>query len=408
MSVIRVLVLISVFSCWNLSVSAEKTPYTSVSVGSSANLSLPWPIQNSGAPYPHSEVITGFTLDWPTHRRFAQGSDNFQLTWADDNHLYGAWGDGGGFGGTNSRGRVSLGIARIEGLSTCYKGFNVWGGYNTENPATFEGKSWGMICIEKTLFMWIVPDKPEGKDYRNHYEYIELARSTDHGATWTKANWKFFSIENLTIPTFLNFGKANANTPTRFGDYVYSYFIHPESHDIEQQGPKGRALIVHKPGVIYLARASVGNIFVDKANHEFFRGLNNTGDPLWGTLNEKVPVFEDSNGVGWCLSASYNPNFQQVLLSTQHGANGQGTIGIFAAPNPWGPWTTVEYYNEDSPFGQIREGSTLPWNNNTFFVAFATKWFDGDTFTLNFTGAGLGKDNDSFNTVKGTFHNVTK
>ncbi len=59
-------------------------------------------------PYPKSEVTGGISLDWNTHQRFAQGSDNFQLTWAADDHLYGAWGDGGGFGGTNSEGRVGL------------------------------------------------------------------------------------------------------------------------------------------------------------------------------------------------------------------------------------------------------------------------------------------------------------
>jgi hypothetical protein len=36
-------------------------------------------------------------------------------------------------------------------------------------------------------------------------------------------------------------------------------------------------------------------------------------------------------------------------------------------------------------------------------VAFAAKWLDGNAFTLNFTGAGQGKDNDSFNTVRGMF-----
>ncbi len=50
-------------------------------------------------PYPPSDHIADIQLDWLTHQRHAQGSDNFQLTWADDNHLYGAWGDGGGFGG---------------------------------------------------------------------------------------------------------------------------------------------------------------------------------------------------------------------------------------------------------------------------------------------------------------------
>jgi hypothetical protein len=80
-------------------------------------------------------------------------------------------------------------------------------------------------------------------------------------------------------------------------------------------------------------------------------------------------------------------------------------MGIFAAPKPWGPWTTVEYYTAADPFGVRRPGSNLPWRNNVFFLAFATKWLseDGKSFTLNFTGAGQGSDNDSFNTVCGTF-----
>jgi len=87
------------------------------------------------APYPPSSVITDMSLDWSTHRRQAIGSDNWQLTWAQDDHQYGAWGDGGGFGGTNSNGRVGLGFGRIEGDWDNYRGFNVWGGKNPENPA---------------------------------------------------------------------------------------------------------------------------------------------------------------------------------------------------------------------------------------------------------------------------------
>ncbi|MBE0534752.1 MAG: hypothetical protein IH624_03720, partial [Phycisphaerae bacterium] len=44
------------------------------------------------APYPPSPVIADMSLDWSTHQREALGSDNWQLTWADDDHQYGAWG----------------------------------------------------------------------------------------------------------------------------------------------------------------------------------------------------------------------------------------------------------------------------------------------------------------------------
>src|SRR5687767_11439891 len=88
-------------------------------------------------PYPPSPVIARAEFDFSTHRRLAPGSDNWPTTWADDGHLYSAWGDGGGFGGTNSKGRVLLGVARIEGDASNYTGKNVWGGFEPEQPAQF-------------------------------------------------------------------------------------------------------------------------------------------------------------------------------------------------------------------------------------------------------------------------------
>ncbi len=70
---------------------------------------------DSELPYPKSEYIKDIKFDWSTHRREASGSDNWQCTWADDDNIYCAFGDGGGFGGSNDLGRVSLGYSRIEG-----------------------------------------------------------------------------------------------------------------------------------------------------------------------------------------------------------------------------------------------------------------------------------------------------
>lgn len=353
------------------------------------------------APFPSSPLIGDLEFDWSTHRRQAQGSDNFQLAWADDGHLYGAWGDGGGFGGSNSRGRVALGVARIEGDAPEYRGFNVWGGYAGERPATFGGKSWGMIGLAGVLHMWVVPDAPDGKRYRNHYEYVELASSSDHGATWRKAPWRFHQREDLTIPTFLNFGRGGEGMPVGFGDYVYTYFVAPESPLLEHQGPDGVGLIVHRPGRLHLARVLRGQVALKREAYEFFSGFDAAGRPVWGDIQSKAPVFIDPDGVGWCLSAVWHPTLRRVLLCTEHDASAKGALGFFDAPTPWGPWTTVKYFSKEQPFGDARPGSQLPWKPNVFFAAFASKWFDGDRFTLNFTGAGQGKDNDSFNTVAG-------
>lgn len=81
--------------------------------------------------------------------------------------------------------------ARIEGDCRDYRGFIVWDGKNAEHAAQFGGKSYGTICVHGVLYSWIVPDQPDTGGPRDHYRYIELARSTDHGAHWTKAEAVF-------------------------------------------------------------------------------------------------------------------------------------------------------------------------------------------------------------------------
>ena len=49
-------------------------------------------------PYPRSPIIRGITWAPPaTIFRQAKDSDNWPLTWADDDHIYTAYGDGTGF-----------------------------------------------------------------------------------------------------------------------------------------------------------------------------------------------------------------------------------------------------------------------------------------------------------------------
>ncbi|HEX2099056.1 MAG TPA: hypothetical protein VHF69_00245 [Candidatus Synoicihabitans sp.] len=361
------------------------------------------------APYPPSPVVADVELDWTTHRREAPGSDNWQLTWADDDQLYGFWGDGGGLGGTNDQGRVGLGFGRIEGGWQDYRGTNVWGGVDAANPAQFAGKSWGTISVDGVLYAWIVPDHPDpavlggGKEAaeawpRDHYRYIFLARSTDRGATWTRASWRWWREDDLTIPTFLNFGRDNAGARDA---YVYSYFVRPERPDVTQ-GNFG--LSVHRPGVLFLARARHDQLFDGRDAYEWFTGLVD-GQPQWGPLSAKRPVFEDPAGAGWSVSASHAPGINRYLLATEHETSSSGALGLFDAPEPWGPWTTVKYWTVEEPFGAQRPGSTLPWKHNVFFFSFVPKWWsaDGREFTLLFTGAGKGLDNDSLNTIRGRF-----
>jgi hypothetical protein len=325
-------------------------------------------------PYPPSQVVKEIEFDFSTHDRRAPGSDNWPVTWADDDHQYAAWGDGGGFGGTNGDGRVSLGVAHIEGPHDKHRGYNVWGGKNPKSRAQFGGKSYGILCVDGVLTMWVGPGSGTAS-----YREARLHKSSDHGSTWSKADWAFVKSDGLIMPTICQFGKDYSGARD---DYVYSYFI-------RLQGNPSK-LSVHKPGQIDLARVPKEKL-MDRSGYEFFAGLDARGRPRWtADLRARRPVFEDPRGVGWCMSVSYNAGLKRYLLCTEHGASFRGNLGIFDASEPWGPWTTVAC---ESNWGKF--GSTFFWN-------FSNKWLskDGRDFTIIFTGTG---SNDAWNTVRGKF-----
>jgi hypothetical protein len=149
-------------------------------------------------------------------------------------------------------------------------------------------------------------------------------------------------------------------------------------------------LKVQSPGQVELLRVPADKL-MDRSAYRLFAGLGANGNPGWTKhLSDRRPVFEDAGGVGWCLSVTYNAGLKRYLLCTEHGESFQGNLGIFDAPEPWGPWTTVCY---DTHWGGL--GPTFFWN-------FSSKWFsaDGRNFTMVFTGTDR---NDAWNTVKGAF-----
>ena len=327
-----------------------------------------------GSPYPPSRVIAGVEFDLSTHDRRAPGSDNWASTWAADDHIYVAWGDGGGFGGTNRAGRVSLGVARVEGGPSDYRGVNLWGGKDGLRKAAFGGKSYGILSLDGVLHMWFGPGSGVAS-----YVDTRLATSTDHGLTWKVADWAFKKPSRLIMPTFCQFGKDYAGARD---EYVYTYFVRHVGNP--------RKLQVHAPGAIDLARVHRDHL-LDRARYEFFTGLDADGTPGWTADPERrEAVFEDPTGVGWCFSVSYNPGLRRYFLATEHGATFKGNLGLFDAPEPWGPWTTVGYWGNWERLG------------STFYANIPTKWIsaDGLDFTLIFTGVGK---HDSWNTVRGRF-----
>lgn len=334
------------------------------------------PVQTKNPPYSYSEYIINTEFDWSSHIRLAPGSDNWPVTWAADGYQYTSWGDGGGFGGTNSDGRVSLGIARVKGTTDTYSGHNVWGGKDSENEAVFSGKSYGIIAIGNTLYMWVSP----GSNVAGYNE-SRLYKTENGGGSWTKAPWAFKKKDGLLHPTFLQFGKGYQNARD---NYVYMYAIHIKDSS---------KLKVQKPGEISLLRTDKKNL-MDKDSYTYFSGVDDSGIPLWTSdLSRQKPVFQDNNGVGWNCASSFNRGLNRYILTTEHSESLKGNLGIFEASQPWGPWYTV-FYKKWFGAGHIQP--------TTFFWNFSNKWLgeNGTEFVLIFSGI---DENDSWNTVAGKF-----
>jgi len=310
-------------------------------------------------PYPRSAVIR--QVDWSPAAsiiRRARGSDNWPLTWADDDSLYTAYGDGRGFE-PFVESKLSLGLARIQGSPPNIEGVNL---RSSSIESTGDGnkglKASGILMVKGTLYLCI-------RNVKNS----QLAWSDNHGLTWTKADWKF--EESFGCPTFLNFGRNYAGARDSFA-YLYS-------HDSDSAYTPADRMI--------LARTPITQIR-ERSAYQFFAGLDDRGQPTWTSdIQRRAAVFSHRQNC-YRSGITFHPALKRYLWCQILPGNDprfKGGLAIYDAPEPWGPWTTA-YFNTDWDVGP-GETASIP-----------TKWLgDEGTFHLVFSG------DDHFSVRKGTF-----
>ncbi len=349
--------------------NAVTVSFTSLPAGSAEIVTLIARPTLPPPPYPASPVLSDAVFDLAALVRLAPGSDLWPLTWGPDDNLYAGWGDGGGFGGTNSDGRVSVGFARIAGFPPGIDGRNVWGGKDAPNPTTFTGKPTGMLSSDGVLHAWILAAGAAPVDVR-------LARSFDLSQTWLLEAWSFPGVVGGFYPlTFVNFGRDNVGARD---DFVYLYGKKWSGGPDPYAGDDSHLARV--------PRAAVD----DRAQYEFFRGTNDAGDPLWSSdFGEASPAISDPSGID-APSVAYHYGLQRYLATTAHAQQAQ-KLSVFDAPEPWGPWTTVVYHENWGEWGASESlGYTLP-----------AKWIDLGDGTLWMVFSAGGNSLDSFNLVPG-------
>lgn len=321
-------------------------------------------------PYPLSTVIKGVTWDKSTQIQHGAGSDQWPMTWAADDSLYAAWGDGHGWKQEVNEEKKSLGVTRISGMPPAVHGSDTW----AVGPGSSFGKPDALIAFGKKLFMFWV----NGDSRFDHDSYSAV--SSDSGRTWTLGEERVFK----NVPTgfrvrgICQFGKDYAGAPD---NYLYVYFgmnRHPD---------------------IYLARVPKEKIF-EEDSYEWFAYRNGDGSATWiSDFNARSTVFHDNNGYLWHLSVVYNPGLKRYLLTKPHFTDGDdrgnilasiSSLGIFDAPTPWGPWTTVLY--EKNWLDKF-----VKFN---FIIPAKYLGKDGRTFWLAWSGW---PEYDNVNFMKGTF-----
>jgi CubicO group peptidase (beta-lactamase class C family) len=320
------------------------------------------PADGALAPYPPSEAIREVAFVPPsTIVRGAFHSDNWPITWADDDHQYTAYGDGRGFEPYTDE-TLSLGLAKVVGPPADFQGIN----QRSESGETYGhgptgAKASGMLAVDGVLYMWA----------RNAGN-AQLAWSSDRGQAWTWSGWKFTT--SFGCPTFLNYGQNYAGARD---EYVYVY-----SHDADSAYEPADRMV--------LARVHREHI-TDRDAYAFLLRLDAAGDPTWtADIRQRGAVFVHP---GLCRRSGISCNaglgrylWWQQRAEEEVDTRFEGGFGIYDAPQPWGPWTTAYF--------------TLEWDTGPGETgSFPTKWMsaDGQTGYLVFSG------NDYFSVRKATF-----
>jgi CubicO group peptidase (beta-lactamase class C family) len=313
----------------------------------------------SGPPYPPSPIIK--RIEWNPKEsiiRKAEGGDNWPITWSDDDALYTAYGDGNGFEPKLPR-KLSLGLAKVTGTPPEFTGINLRAPSIESTGDDRRGqKASGMLMVDGVLYLWL-----------RNVTNSQLAWSRDHGQKWMLADWKF--TNSFGAPTFLNFGKSYSGARDGF---VYVY-----SHDSDSAYvPSDRMILARVPK----------NKIKDRNVYEFFQNTGPDGPTWTKSIEHRGPVFRHP-GKCYRSGISYNPALKRYFwcqIIPGQDTRFAGGFGIYDAPEPWGPWTTV-FYTENWDVGPGETSS------------FPTKWFsaDGKTAWLLFSG------DDSFSVRQVTF-----
>lgn len=325
---------------------------------------------SSDAPYPPSTFIT--KLKW-SHtvvkmKGYANG-DNWPIAWMHEDSQLTAFCDGRGFSENDPD--LSLGFARVYGDPPEFHADNIKSDADTPVGWGNKGiKASDMIAVDSVLYMFVRNYRPSDSD---DFTNSRLACSTDSGVSWTWANWHF--SDTFGCPAFVQFGKDYEGSRD---EHVY---IASQAND---------NAYAYSPDIV-MARVKVNSV-MDRSRYTFFGGISENGHPTWvEEIAGQRPIFTDPKGTQR-IAITYNTGIGRYILTTSHlvgkKATHRAALGVFEAPEPWGPWSTVYYDDHWS----VQDGRDC----RTYHHRFPPKRMTDDGRTMWLLCSGLDCDLYSF------------
>jgi len=321
------------------------------------------------APYPPSSLVS--ELKWsPTvvkMKCYANG-DNWPISWIHDDSQLTAFCDGKGF----SKGDpdLSLGFAWIHGDPPDFRAENIRSDADTPTGWGAKGiKASDMIAVDDVLYMFVRNYKPPGSD---DFTNSRLACSTNFGVSWMWANWHF--SDTFGCPAFVQFGK---NYQGARAEYVY---IASQAND---------SAYCYSPDIV-LARVNKSAV-MNRNKYTFFGGIKNSQAIWFKNIAKRKPIFTDPKGTQR-IAITYNAGLGRYILTSSHLTGKKAThtaaLGVFEAPEPWGPWSTIYYDDHWS----VRDGKDC----RTYHHRFPAKWISANGKIMWLLYSGLDCDLYSF------------
>lgn len=285
---------------------------------------------------PNDPVILDASIEAPPLEPFPSHGDIWMSTWAEDDALYLAWGDGCGPGLEESKPLCAelyrdSGVARLTGdppwFTNCAEPEHCVAARGIPNGVSMDtnrdDKPSSLLALDGRL-LW-AGHSPLWEPRLGY-----LAVSDDSGEQWQEVFGSPWRIETASPFRCLMFIAMGRNYELNQDGYVYALGIGWE-WDWDVIGD----------GKVYLARVLREGV-ADYNSYEYLSGYSLADEPIWsGDQASAAPV----RGLlmETLSSAMYHPGLERYLVMTNY--------GIFEAMRPWGPylWTARLLLLGDDP-----------------------------------------------------------